>query len=116
MKRADVERPIGEVFLPIFGSLRHSPISKCVIRRTEVSLVQMAEEGWKTVQEFLLGRGNMELTIVSSASSDLQCHLGSLPKDRNGTSVILLRFPGMCMVVSGDTFAFHSLSARTRSS
>lgn len=76
----------------------------------------MAEEGWNTVQEFLPGRGNMASNIVSNASSDLQCHLGSLPKDRDGTSVILLRGPGMCIVVSGDTFAFRSLSAKTRSS
>ena len=36
--------------------------------------------------------------------SDLQCHAGLLPKDREGMSAIAMRFPAMCIGVNGQAF------------
>ena len=76
------------MFLPSLGSRRHSAISKCFIRSTEISFVAMAEEGWNTVQEFFDGSGNKALNMVSSLSCDAHFHAGLLPQERDGTSVI----------------------------
>ena len=80
--------PRGVLFLPVLGSRRHSFISKCCIRSTEISFVEMSLESWNTVQEFLFGSGKSELNKVSSWLSEWQCHFGSLPNDRKGMSVI----------------------------
>jgi hypothetical protein len=38
------------------------------------------------------GNGKVELKSVSSSSSDVQCHAGLLPNDREGMSAIAMRF------------------------
>jgi hypothetical protein len=43
------------------------------------------------------------LNNVSNSASDLQCHSGSLPNDRDGTSVMALSLPAMWRGCSGDT-------------
>ena len=48
----------------------------------------MAQEGWNTVQQFLEGRGNNALNMVSSLLCDAHFHAGLLPQERDGTSVI----------------------------
>ncbi len=52
---------------------------------------------------------------VSKASSDVQCHSGTLPNDRKGISVSVFSIPGICIGVMGhDRWMFsRSLSART---
>lgn len=56
----------------------------------------------------------MELKLVRNSSLVFQCQAGLLPKEREGTSVIMFLFPSMWRGVSGDTFLYLSLSDSIR--
>jgi hypothetical protein len=62
-----------------------------------------------------LGRGNLALKMVSKSSSEVQCHSGTLPNNREGISVSAFLIPGMCIGVMGhDRFMLsRGASART---
>ena len=81
---------MSPVCLPIGGSRRHSASSKRCVSSNEITLVESLLEIRKTVQEFWLGRGKVLLKKVSNSSSDLKCHSGLLPNDRDGISVMEL--------------------------
>ena len=68
---------------------------KAFVRKMEVTFILAAEERRNRFQEFLCGRGNKELNNVRKVSSEGQCHLASLPKDRDGTSVMAFDFPAI---------------------
>jgi hypothetical protein len=54
----------------------------------EITCVAIAEVGWQTVHKFWLGRGKLTLKKVSKFSSDLKCHFGLLPNERDGILVM----------------------------
>jgi hypothetical protein len=62
---------------------------KGTVRKIEITRIAIFEVGWQTLQEFLCGRGNVALKNVSNSFSVLKCHLGLLPNDREGMSVIV---------------------------
>jgi hypothetical protein len=62
---------------------------KGTIRKIEITRIAIFEVGWQTLQEFLCGSGNDELKKVRKSFSVLKCHFGSLPKEREGMSVIV---------------------------
>ncbi len=49
---------------------------------------------------------------VSNSASDVQVHLGLLPKERDGMSAILLRTPSMCNCVNGQVCIVLSRRAK----
>ena len=67
------------------------------------------------LQEPWCVRGKEESNKRRRSESDLQCHLGSLPQERNGMSVIAFWQPAMCCGVNGDTWVAFKCSARARS-
>jgi hypothetical protein len=91
-------------------------IMKAFIHKTEITLVPIAEEGWKTVHEFCNGRGNKVLNSFSRSWSLAQSHFGSLPKEREGISVMALRCPAIWSWVKGETCIVLRRSVRARRS
>jgi hypothetical protein len=79
--------------LPGLGSRRHSSIEVSCIRSKEITRIVILKDNWNIVQDFWLGSGKEALNKVSNSSSFLQCHFASLPKDREGMSVIAFFFP-----------------------
>jgi hypothetical protein len=104
------------VCAPIFGSRRHSSSAVSLIRSTEVTRVNTLEVIRKTVQEPCPGKGKRELKRVSKSSSDLQNQSATLPKDRDGISVIEFSFPGMWTGVTGQVPLSFIRSANARTS
>jgi hypothetical protein len=76
---------------------------KGIIRKMEITRVAIAEVGWQTVHKFCLGRVKVQLKKVSKSDSNLKCHFGSLPNEREGILVIKFWSPAMCSVVIGQT-------------
>ena len=101
---------------PIFGSRCHSPIVVSCIRSSEITRILIFVEIRNIVHEFWLGSGKEALKSVSNCESVSQCHLGSLPKDLEGMSVIAFFLPSMCSGVSGDTPRSFMRRQSTRSS
>ncbi len=114
--RRDIFLPVGPIFSPAAGSRLQSSSVKDCIRSTEITCVAIAEVGWQTVHEFCLGRGKLQLKKISNSFSDLKCHFGSIPNEREGISVIKFWLPAMCSVVIGQTFCKLKCSARMRMS
>jgi hypothetical protein len=102
--------------LPCCRKLPHSSIFVGCIRSMESTLIKTSVEIRKTVQDCWVGRGNSALKRVSYSESDVQYHLGSLPNDRDGMSVILFLRPGMCSGVSGETCLSFRRNASTHTS
>jgi hypothetical protein len=96
--------PVVPIFFPAAGSRLHSSRVKGVIRKTKITRIAISEVGWQIVHKFVVRRKKVELKKVSNSASDLKCHFGSLPKEREGMSVIAFWSPAMCSVVTGQTF------------
>jgi hypothetical protein len=101
---------------PIFGSRRRSSIEETCIRSKEITRILISDDRVNTVQDLWFGRGKNELKRVSNSASVLQCHFASLPKDREGISVIGFSSPLMCIGVRGETLFFFIRSASARNS
>ena len=81
--------PTVPIFLATAGSRHQSSRVKGTIRKIEITRIAIFEVGWHTLQQFLLGSGNVELKKVSNSFSVLICHFGSAPNEREGMSVIV---------------------------
>jgi hypothetical protein len=73
-----------------------------LVRKIKVTLVVVTEERQNRLQDSCVDNGNNELYNVRKLLSPGQCHFASLPKDRDGTSVMALRCPAMWRVVKGE--------------
>ena len=112
--RLDIGRPVVPVCFPVLGSRCHSASVISLIRKAEITRVAGPELSWNVVQDACEGNGKSRLKSVSSSLSDLQCHLGSDPKEREGISASAFFFPGMCTGVSGQEFETLIRNARAR--
>ncbi len=84
---------------------------ECRVRSAEIKHITTLELRWKPVQEFCDGRGKSELNHVRKSVSEVQCHVGLLPKDLEGTSEIAFHFPSMCSAIRGQVLFDLSLKA-----
>ncbi len=94
------------------GSRRQSSSTKGFIRKAEITRIAVLQSRWKTVHDCCEGKGKVELKSVSNSSSDLQCHAGLLPKDREGMSAMAICFPATCIGVNGHAFCCFARSAK----
>ncbi len=102
--------------LPILGSRRHSSSPISLVCSMEITRIHTFEVIWKTVQDPWFGSGKRLLNRVSKSVCDLQCHSGTLPKDREGMSVIEFSTPGMWQGVIGHACLSLIRNANARTS
>ncbi len=74
--------------------------------------ITTAQFGQETVQDRCWGKGKQVLNKVSNSLSSVHVQAGLLPNNLDGTSAILLRFPLMCIGVSGHACMAFRQSAR----
>ena len=111
-QRLNIGEPILPMYLPVLRSRRHPSTPVSFIRKTEITFILMSKEGWKALQEAWLGSENFELKRSRNHSSVSQCHFGSLPKERDGMSVMAFSVPAMCRGVSDEVPLSFILMAR----